>query len=309
MEATLLQNLVDVQLTNYLVAAAATLVVFDYILTVQQEVALIWRSPWNPTSLLYIWNRYYTLIILAIDLSFMFRVIDSDKVCNKYQTFQNISGVVLVVTIDVILALRVWILYEKNRRLLWFFAFFISAELIAMTIVAVEAEIMTVASGLAIVRLGPYPKLVGCSLTTNNALHILSFYSTPAMIVSFVMFLMTIYRCIFRNNQIGIPILNLFLRDGVFWFLATLLVLPPEIVLTALPLRSRALSGLMLMPGFAMYSLIGSRVLLNIKAFLATDVVSGTSTANETFGDQTTEFRAATRHTNVTTNTRDDPEA
>ncbi|KAF8874178.1 hypothetical protein BD779DRAFT_261760 [Infundibulicybe gibba] len=69
MEAPLLQDLADAQVTNYLVAAAATLVVFDHILTIQQEITLIWRNPWNVTSLLYIWNRYYTLIVLAINTS------------------------------------------------------------------------------------------------------------------------------------------------------------------------------------------------------------------------------------------------
>ncbi|KAF8870289.1 hypothetical protein BD779DRAFT_610699 [Infundibulicybe gibba] len=125
------------------------------------------------------------------------------------------------------------------------------------------------------------------------------------IIVSFIMFLMTVYRCIFWNNQIGIPIFSLFLRDGVFWFLVILLVLPPEIALTAFPQRPRALSALMIMPTFAVYSLIGSRVLLNIKGLLATSVVSGTG-GNATFEDHATEFRAATCHTNASTDIRDD---
>ncbi|KAF8874181.1 hypothetical protein BD779DRAFT_1567424 [Infundibulicybe gibba] len=55
--------LVDVRTTNYLVAASATVIIFDHIITIEQEVALIWRRPWNMTSLLY--NRYYALISLV----------------------------------------------------------------------------------------------------------------------------------------------------------------------------------------------------------------------------------------------------
>ncbi|KAF8874179.1 hypothetical protein BD779DRAFT_1567417 [Infundibulicybe gibba] len=145
-------------------------------------------------------------------------------------------------------------------------------------------------------------KLAGCWPTTGNAPHSFSFYSTPAMIVSFVMFLMTVYRCLFGNNHIKIPIFNLFLRDGVFWFLAILLVLSPETATAALPQGSRALSSLMVM----VYSLIGSRVLLNIKGLLAASVVSG-NTIDATFGDYATEFRAATAHrsTNFTVDAGD----
>ncbi|KAF8871175.1 hypothetical protein BD779DRAFT_1791659 [Infundibulicybe gibba] len=281
----------DIQKRSLVTAAAATLVVFDHILTIQQEVTLIWRNPWNVTSLLYIWNRYYTLIVLAIDMSIVLRVIDSNEVCSKYQVFEAVSGTVLVITIDVILAFRVWILYEKSRKLLLLLIGCLLVEFIAMAIIAIKAVSLT----NTYIHLGSFFKLVGCWPTAGAAPHLFSFYSTPTMIVSFVMFLMTVYRCIFWNNQIGIPIFNLFLRDGVFWFLAILLVLLPEIATAALPQGSRALSLLMVMPTFAVYSLIGSRVLLNIKGLLAVSVVSG-NTVDATFGDHVTEFRAATAH-------------
>ncbi|KAF8874184.1 hypothetical protein BD779DRAFT_1567453 [Infundibulicybe gibba] len=63
--SALLQELTDARATNYLIVVAASLVVFDHIITIQQEVDLIWRNPWNLTSFLYIWNRYYTLIVMV----------------------------------------------------------------------------------------------------------------------------------------------------------------------------------------------------------------------------------------------------
>ncbi|KAF8889944.1 hypothetical protein BD779DRAFT_1671685 [Infundibulicybe gibba] len=146
--------LVDIQTTNYLVAASATLLIFDHIITVEQEVALIWRRPWNISSLLYIWNRYYALISLVIYSSYMFRIINSDKArhspptsnyiltdwrisrtlkwFNQYVMFQGFGGPTLSATVDTILAFRVWILYEKSQKLLWFLIALISAEFITM---------------------------------------------------------------------------------------------------------------------------------------------------------------------------------
>ncbi|KAF8884840.1 hypothetical protein BD779DRAFT_1535896 [Infundibulicybe gibba] len=135
------------------------------------------------------------------------------------------------------------------------------------------------------------PILVGCWPSVGNTTesHLFSFYSIPTVIASFVMFLMTLYRCLFWN-RVKTPIFSLFLRDGVFWFLAVLLVIVPEIVTGALSRDSRVLSQLMIL----VFCLIGSRVLLNIKTFLANTEVLETGT-HGTFGDHITEFRAATR--------------
>ncbi|KAF8870290.1 hypothetical protein BD779DRAFT_1681303 [Infundibulicybe gibba] len=119
------------------------------------------------------------------------------------------------------------------------------------------------------------------------------------------MFVMTLYRCLFRNNQMHrTPIFSLFLRDGVFWFLAILpVVTTPDIIIMALAQEGNpALLELMMAPTVTIYSLVGSRVLLNIKTLLATNEVLDTtnSLALRTFGDHTTEFRAATRYSDCT---------
>ncbi|KAF8884836.1 hypothetical protein BD779DRAFT_1471908 [Infundibulicybe gibba] len=192
--------------------------------------------------------------------------------------FQGLSGSILICTVDSILAFRVWILYEKSQKILWFLIVIISA-------------------------IGP--KTPGCwpqlgTLAYAGA-HLLSFYyCIPPVITSFIMLLMTLYRYLFWNHM-KTPIFSLFLRDGVFWFLAVLLVIIPEIVTGALTRDSRALSGLMIIPTLAVFSLIGSRVMLNIKMFVADAEVSGTINMRGTFGDRITEFKAATRDIGSTT--------
>ncbi|KAF8884194.1 hypothetical protein BD779DRAFT_1537942 [Infundibulicybe gibba] len=278
----------DARITNYLVAAAITLLIFDHILTIDQEIALVWKSPWNLTSSLFIWNRYYALIALTVNAGFMLREIESNKVCSVAFMFEGISASILVNTVDVILAIRVWILYEKNRKMLFFFIIFISAEFLTMLILAV----ITVSNLKTFNHLGR--NLIGC-WSTSDAPQLFTFYVIPTVVVSFVMFVMTIYRCgatLLWHNQRRIPIISLFLRDGVFWFLAGLIVLAPEILTTAVARGSRSLSELMIMPTLAVYSLIGSRALLNIKALVARSEVLGTM-AGGTVGDRTIPFRAA----------------
>ncbi|KAF8884192.1 hypothetical protein BD779DRAFT_1674265 [Infundibulicybe gibba] len=301
----LTQLLTDAKTTNYLVAAAITLLVwvnfpvnsevdaefwglasFDHVLTIDQEVALVWKSRWNLTSSLYIWNRYYALIVLILNASFMLRELEPNK-------FEGITASILVNTVDVILAIRVWILYEKNRKILFFFVIFISAEFITMFVLA----IITV-SGLK-----RYFLPFGCGYDYNFEPGIDPTWSDAGPLPSFVMFVMTIYRCgatLLWNNQRRIPIISLFLRDGVFWFIAVLVVLAPEILTTAF--QNIFVTFLQLIqfsrPTLAVYTLIGSRVLLNIMALVADNEVLGTM-ANGSIGDQTMPFRA-TRGTDFT---------
>ncbi|KAF8884831.1 hypothetical protein BD779DRAFT_1801567 [Infundibulicybe gibba] len=283
---------------------------------------LIWRNPWNFTSCLYIWNRYYALIVMMVNLSYMFRTGMSDEVCYRDIVFQGLSGSILICTVDSILAFRVWILYEKSRKILWFLIVLISgmwcylnestsfrehhlefsfhlAEFIAVTTITLIAigPKRPAYYHLGSILVGCWPQLG----TYAGGSHLLSFYySIPPVIASFVMLLMTLYRCLFWNHM-KTPIFSLFLRDGVFWFLAVLLVIVPEIVTGALTRDSRALSELMIIPTLAVFSLIGSRVMLNIKMFLAKAEVSETTNARTTFGDRVTEFKAATRDIGSTT--------
>ncbi|KAJ7649850.1 hypothetical protein FB45DRAFT_1017286 [Roridomyces roridus] len=68
-EAALLQLIMDSQTTNYLTAAALTLVILEHISTFKEEIEYVWKSRLSLWSVLYVWTRYATLIALATDAS------------------------------------------------------------------------------------------------------------------------------------------------------------------------------------------------------------------------------------------------
>uniref|UniRef100_A0A0W0GBD3 DUF6533 domain-containing protein n=1 Tax=Moniliophthora roreri TaxID=221103 RepID=A0A0W0GBD3_MONRR len=75
----LLQLVRDARTTNYATVAAMTLLVFDYFLTIEKEVELIWKTPKKLASIIYLWNRYFSLIALGVNVSFMLREVKSDR--------------------------------------------------------------------------------------------------------------------------------------------------------------------------------------------------------------------------------------
>jgi len=92
------------------------------------------------------------------------------------------------------------------------------------------------------------------------------------------MFAMTVYKCtttLLAYGPEGLLIVRLFLRDGVFWFVAIFVTFLPEIVIWASARAS--LAEIMIAPGLAVTSIIGSRVLLNIKSLGKDKMIPATS--------------------------------
>ncbi|KAJ7682252.1 hypothetical protein DFH06DRAFT_290824 [Mycena polygramma] len=92
------------------------------------------------------------------------------------------------------------------------------------------------------------------------------------------MFFMTLHKCGATIVSLGpgrTPVITLFLRDGVFWFLALVLVSVVEIVLWE---KGRpSLAQIPVVPATALIAVIGARVILNIKYIASSTAVTSTT--------------------------------
>ncbi|KAJ7131936.1 hypothetical protein C8R46DRAFT_1362562 [Mycena filopes] len=274
----LLQLVKDAKTTSYFAVAALTFLLYDHILSFDKEMTFIWRRSKSLASYIYIWvgisrlfvtvlnlvqNRYFTLIITCINTSVFLREMKTDEVCGAYTQFLGASATFIVASVDAILLLRVWILFGKSRRLIYFLVPLMTAELGAMFFLAAY----TIKQANHYAHIGPV--LSGCySLTVPK---FFTLYPVPSLVVTSTMFVMTVHNCrarlgTFRTRN-GMPLVNLFLRDGIYWFLAVVAVNPPQIVLWAA--ARPTLTDLLIVPSIVVYSIIGSRVLLNIMEIMA----------------------------------------
>ncbi|KAJ7649694.1 hypothetical protein FB45DRAFT_1049892 [Roridomyces roridus] len=69
-EAALFQLIADSQTTNYLAAAAITLVILEHISAFKEEIEYVWKSRLSLWSVLYVKTRYATLTLLVVDAIF-----------------------------------------------------------------------------------------------------------------------------------------------------------------------------------------------------------------------------------------------
>ncbi|KAJ7160383.1 hypothetical protein C8R46DRAFT_1223858 [Mycena filopes] len=274
------QVLSDARTTGSMLLGALTLVAYDHLITFEDEVRpdaedgnfesaadwddqveLMWKSRIHTTNVVYLWNRYFTLVVLIVDAIVMLKLTHHP---GMHQILpgrgEAVTSTIVLATVDFILVLRVWILYGKKRWLLYMLVPLIGLEIVTMAVVS-HYTIASVKEYWAL----SWP-LVGC-YPHGNVPRYFAFYSVPVLVVSMVMFSMTCYKCgktLLTHGRAQMPIYNQFLRDGIFWFVAIFLTFIPEVVIWA---RARqSLAELLIAPGLAVTSIIGSRVLLNIKA-------------------------------------------
>ncbi|KAL1759296.1 hypothetical protein FB107DRAFT_271113 [Schizophyllum commune] len=94
-------------------------VVYDYLLTLGDEVRLMWplRSGFAKWS--YFWIRYYTIAVLAFDViqihTFAIPGVTSDSLCVAMDAITRIVGAILLWSVEIIMQLRVYALYRCCR--------------------------------------------------------------------------------------------------------------------------------------------------------------------------------------------------
>ncbi|OAX31157.1 hypothetical protein K503DRAFT_806319 [Rhizopogon vinicolor AM-OR11-026] len=83
--------------------AAATIFIWDFVITFDDEVSILWGTRWSTSRTLFFINRYYSLAAIIIS-----------TYCLGFASF-SIIGVLLVLNIEIILLRRLFVLYDYKR--------------------------------------------------------------------------------------------------------------------------------------------------------------------------------------------------
>ncbi|KAF8876344.1 hypothetical protein BD779DRAFT_1677841 [Infundibulicybe gibba] len=119
---------------------------FDHILTFPEEVELIWKSKWNFSKILYLWvcaafsARNSTIFFAATLFCLGITEVNGLTAARLHGfcgigIFYRIEGAVITIIIgivDLVLAVRVWVLYARDKRVLWFLVSMTTIETITM---------------------------------------------------------------------------------------------------------------------------------------------------------------------------------
>jgi len=101
-----------------LLIACVTLLVYDYALTFQREVELVWKRKWGLGTILFAFNRYSPFIEGVISLSIRFFVL-SPQLCGKLSAILTWFIVLGLLTSEFVLMLRTYAIWDRSRTALY----------------------------------------------------------------------------------------------------------------------------------------------------------------------------------------------
>ncbi|KAF9449477.1 hypothetical protein P691DRAFT_552493 [Macrolepiota fuliginosa MF-IS2] len=105
--------------SQFVCLISATILVFDYLCTLQQEVDLVWRRRLgNSATILFLLNRYIPYIYVFSVLEEYWLVAHSQEACKNRDIINAVIVTIGITTCELILALRTWAIWQLSRVIL-----------------------------------------------------------------------------------------------------------------------------------------------------------------------------------------------
>ncbi|KAJ8455097.1 hypothetical protein ONZ45_g19053 [Pleurotus djamor] len=97
-----------------------TWILHDYLITLEDEVRFIWPQKWGTSKIMFLWIRYYSIVLLIFDATqihlFARPGITSDKVCLGMDPTIRVIGAIALWSVEIIMQLRIYALYDCGKR-------------------------------------------------------------------------------------------------------------------------------------------------------------------------------------------------
>ncbi|KZT20876.1 hypothetical protein NEOLEDRAFT_1172285 [Neolentinus lepideus HHB14362 ss-1] len=242
----------EIQQTRYAEFASSIIIIYDYLTTLDKEIELICVSAVN---------RYYALASVICNNYVLFSTHLSDSVCLRWFRWQACTGLLVSTIAEIILLLRLYALYQLNRRVLFCM---LSAFIVS---VGASATIM----GLVLVRVSTHSQLLP-GIAFCLMLDVPSWFYTfwiPTLAFESLLCGLALIRAFgyFRARptmfQSGRYIITILIRDSVIYYLIVFATYFANLVifLTGSPGVLECGMGF----AMAMSCVMGSRLCLNIR--------------------------------------------
>lgn len=216
----------QILLCTYFVLAGNSILMYDHVMTLSEEITFIWHRPKALSAMLFVLNRYLALLGMIYSL-LMQPFLVSDEVCSKYTTYRQLVIFFQGIIICIIMAIRTYALYGCSRCLLALMTIIIVA-LVGVACAVTFAPISN--GGVILPRVGCYE-----AYTAKTSARI-GLAGMALSVFDLLIFVLTVYK-ICRTR--GLPWLSLITRrdvidvifqDGAMYFGAMALISIPNIL-------------------------------------------------------------------------------
>ncbi|THH18664.1 hypothetical protein EW146_g2359 [Bondarzewia mesenterica] len=254
-------NIVSVCMVSpaYFHVCAATILLYDYALTFEQEVKYVWNSPFGAAKIMFFITRYSVVIDLTVILYYQFMKDASSYECSL---IFNITGWLIVWGLalsQLLIILRTWALWTCDKRI---------GVGLAILLAAIQAvDCFTFAKFLSSLTFVPmssiFPHLKrGCVVSGGSEILIvdcvlLAFFDTVIVILTLINGLR--HQHVPRSNS---KLIDTLYRDGEYFANVVSITLTNVIIIFTAPSEY---TNMLASIQRVMYSILPSRILLSIR--------------------------------------------
>ncbi|EKM60021.1 uncharacterized protein PHACADRAFT_250873 [Phanerochaete carnosa HHB-10118-sp] len=238
-----LQTLMQSEDASRSLVAALAFLVWDILITLDDEAVHIWMTEFQPLKILYIFTRYYSALALII-------VNTQTLSCKGWVIIEGTSAVLLEIAVETILILRIYAMYTANRRLLYALIFGL----------VVQVTIMVAALGASLPQLKDSPQCAELVFPTGIIAYSIACITFESLLLGLTL---NKYFTAISEGWGGVMLLNILVRDGV-WAFALLFIanVANTLFFTIAPATLAALGFPWLL---VILGALGPRLILNIR--------------------------------------------
>ncbi|KAF8490894.1 hypothetical protein JB92DRAFT_2819535 [Gautieria morchelliformis] len=240
-------------------AGALGLLAYDHFITLGREIEYVWwqdKTRWG--FWLYIFNRFLAPLWLIFDtIPLTPSGVVSSKVCIVYLMFDDIIILVTTITVQVILQLRIYVLYERSHKIL----------LLLISLCAMELATMAILVGVTLAHISHLPIIstpTGCEYT--GVISLSALFWIPALIYEPILCALVMMRAWkldrASKHMGGSPVVHMLARDSLIYFVG---IFAELLISTVIWARFPTYINIVNPWSAALPSVLGSRLLLNMR--------------------------------------------
>ncbi|CAK5272698.1 unnamed protein product [Mycena citricolor] len=254
----------QLRISAWLVFSPFTLLCYEYLITLDDEIARYWSAGRSWGSALFFLNRYVALLgSVPVVVEFMLASMNADarrkQLCSAFQSYHSYFALFSQVLVCVIIVTRTYALYGRNR--------------IALTaMVTVVGALVTLAI-VILVRGGDDGALsrnllaIGCPSATSHPQSIRTAIAWSGMLIfDCMIFFMTLWKAVrfsFRGRENSGTLLHVLVRDGSMYF--GLMAIANAVNIGTYTMGGPIMSGAVTTGVNILSSVLVSRLMLNIR--------------------------------------------
>ncbi|KAG1774436.1 hypothetical protein EV702DRAFT_523871 [Suillus placidus] len=122
---------------SYWTVTAGVVMIYDWVLTLGQEIELIWRQRWSLMTVLYLVIRYIGILFSVTNVLLYIGLVSlTDAVSNIVNYALNGTNVVVAAMMGIIMIARLHAMYQRSRTMLIFLVIIFLAVNIACGVIA-----------------------------------------------------------------------------------------------------------------------------------------------------------------------------